>query len=299
MCEKLIAWCDGTRAGKWYWGTSPSKWIAAALALGTLAICFAITSWALYYQRTAGTENPSAADWLQGWGTIFGLIATSIAAVAAAAVYIESRRAAELAERRRLEDRIEADRAIHQAESRRLEDRAEAEQTAKATDRRWQEQMAYTRQDSQLAVVQLQEERKERARQIQEAKLQAPRAVLVTRIGPGMQGRGKLAQVAVGVQNFGTQPIRRVSALVRVRATHEAFGVRIPLLGPGEARTSAWNCAHGQAVDVPVDEAPVWDLDTDPVFWSVTLNFIDATGLAWNRDDNGEPYEVPTAELPE
>jgi hypothetical protein len=207
----------------------------------TVLVCALIAGCALAYQRSSSGEKPSAADWMQGWGTIYGLVATTIAAIVAGGVYFETVKAAR-----------------------------EAEANRKADDR--------------------------------EALLLAPRAVLVTRIGPGMQDKRKLRDVEVSIQNFGSQPVRRISAMVTVNnflagPTATQIGVRVPLLAPGEAQSRTWNCKD-QPIEVPVDEAPVWDLDTDPTFWSVTINFIDAAGRAWNRVDNGEPFQVPTHVLP-
>jgi hypothetical protein len=83
-----------------------------------LAISLGIAWWGLRYQAYSGTEKPNAPDWLGGWGTIFGLVVTTIGAVVAGLVYYESVKAAWVAEQRRLEDREEAREAAAVTEAR-------------------------------------------------------------------------------------------------------------------------------------------------------------------------------------
>lgn len=250
--------------------------VVGSVLLFALAVCLGVVTWALHYQSRSGTEKPNAADWMQGWGTIFGLVVTIIGAAVAGLVYRESLRATRISEERRREDR------------------AEAEAAARLAAQRWNVERDQAARQLQAIQHQVASERRRYEEARREAELVAPRAVLVTRIGPAMRGHGELRQVAVTVQNYSAQPVRGVSCAVRIKLTGYLLGTGVPVLGPGQRLTPAWNARDDQPVTVPADEAPVWDLDTDSIFWSVTLRFIDATGQAWERVDNGEPVKVST-----
>jgi hypothetical protein len=84
-----------------------------------------------------------------------------------------------------------------------------------------------------------------------------------------------------------------------VKPTGLQLGVAVPFLGPGDSLRPAWNCAVGQPADVPVREAPIWELGEESAFWSVRIQLIDAAGRGWQRIDNGEPFEVRPDLLPD
>ncbi|MET0418567.1 MAG: hypothetical protein ABW022_21345 [Actinoplanes sp.] len=283
MLKRLIAWFVGTKL---------SPWLAAVVIVGTAAICLFITSWALRYQSSLASEKPSAADWLQGWGTIFGLIATSLAAAAAVAVYIESRKAARLAEERRLEDRAEAAEAAKIAEERWRQERDDAAAVAAANESRGRAELAEARRATALAEAQAEEERKHRRQERRRAQLTLPRAVLATRVAVGMAGAGQVFTVTVSVQNFGTQPLRLVRCYVQLKGADEEVGMQAPHIGPGELKELAWRAAGNKHLAVPMREVPEWHFDTESDFWIVRLRFLDDVGQAWERINNGDPTEV-------
>lgn len=276
-----------------------------ASVLFALAICLWVTWWALNWQARSGTEEPNAADWLQGWGTIFGLVVTTIGAVVAGLVYYESVKAARVAEKRRLEDREEAQQAADTAEQRRLEDREEARRAAAAAEDRWrQERQDWAERTAELqdanrkAEQRAEEERRRFYEQQREAALRAPRAVLVTRVGPSMAGAGLVNQLFLGVQNFGDGPIRKVVCKVDYLPDSLVFTMGVPVVAPGTTERPVWNSPSAAPERISAREAPVWDLDVPSASWRVRLFFIDAAGLAWMREDNYAPTEIEYDDIP-
>ncbi|MEU4161288.1 hypothetical protein [Actinoplanes sp. NPDC026670] len=73
-----------------------------AMLLGPIAIAMA-------YRPTRGADQPNAPDWMEAWGALYGLVAASLAAIAAAAVYMQGKQAARVAEDRWRAERDEAD----------------------------------------------------------------------------------------------------------------------------------------------------------------------------------------------
>lgn len=260
----------------------------AAGGLLALATSFGIASWALRYQAHSGSEEPNAADWLQGWGTIFGLVVTTIGAVVAGLVYYESVTAARVAEQRRLEDREEAQEAAAVAEARWHRERQD-----------WDEQTAALQRANREAVARFEEQRRSFYQERREAALRAPRAVLVTRVGPGMAGSGLINQISVGVHNFGDGPIRRVVCQVEYLPDRLTFTMGVPVIAPGANERPVWNSPSRAPERISVREAPVWDLDGDSNSWRVRLFFIDAAGQAWTREDNYAPTDIEYSDIPQ
>ena len=253
-----------------------------------LAISFGITWRALRYQAYSGTEKPNAADWLQGWGTIFGLVVTTIGAVVAGLVYYEAVKAARVAEQRRLEDREEAREAAAITEARWHRERQD-----------WEEQTTALRRANLEAATRFEEERRTFYQQQREAALRAPRAVLATRVGPSMAGSGLINQLFVGVHNFGDGPIRRVVCQVEYLPDRLTFSMGVPVIAPGTSERPVWNSPSAAPEQISVREAPVWDVDVQSDAWRVRLFFIDAAGQAWRREDNYDPTEIEYNDFPQ
>lgn len=76
-------------------------WITANVVLIIVSLCVISAS----YRAPAGKEQPTVTDWMQAWGSLFGVVAGLAAAVAAAALLLFERAAAKEARRQLAEER--------------------------------------------------------------------------------------------------------------------------------------------------------------------------------------------------
>ncbi|MEV1331506.1 hypothetical protein AB0J20_18235 [Micromonospora costi] len=87
-------------------------WIARHLALWITgsALLTIGSMWFISanYRTPAGAEKPNAADWMQAWGSVFGVLAGLAAAGAAAFLLLHEMQRADKAERQLTEERAEA-----------------------------------------------------------------------------------------------------------------------------------------------------------------------------------------------
>jgi hypothetical protein len=279
------------------------KYLCIAVAGGVL-LTVSIFYTVLTYQPAAGADSPNVTDWMQGWGNVFGLFAGAAAAVAAGAVYLQGKDAAETAKDRWLHERKEAAEAARQAEDRWLKERTEAAEAARqaedrwneeraAAEERWHEELAEIRRTAAATEADLEDRRLER----REAELKVPRGVFVQRVGPGMQGANLLGAVAAWVLNSNTEPIVQVSCLIKFKPDDLAFGASVPAIMGGATGELAWR-SRDRPEPISLREAQVWDFDTPSELWSVTIHFTDGAGRTWRRVDNQEPTRIPYGQLP-
>ncbi|MBC9005078.1 hypothetical protein [Micromonospora aurantiaca (nom. illeg.)] len=91
---KLLDWI-GRRLALWIVGST----------LLTIASMWFISA---AYRAPDGEEQPKVTDWMQAWGSIFGVVAGLGAAGAAAALFVHEQRRSEKAERQLAEERADA-----------------------------------------------------------------------------------------------------------------------------------------------------------------------------------------------
>jgi hypothetical protein len=271
-------------------------WGACGCALA--AISLGIVAWSLGYQARSGTENPNSAEWLQGWGSIFGLVVTVIGALVAGGVYYETVKAAQITEARRLEDRVEAEAAANAAEQRYHEETVRALMDASVERLRAQKELENAQRATSIAQQQAADERAHREHELREAELAGPRAVLVTRVTPSMASFGVMQKVGVYVFNYGPQPIRRVRCLARVMTTGAEARINGSIIAPDRAESFVWSAGDGLGLLINMEIAPTWALEDESDIWLVKLRFLDAAGQAWERLNNGEPVKVSTTDIP-
>lgn len=119
--------------------------VRVAIGFGVAAAFAGLIGWVLSYRPASGAEAPNVTDWMQGWGSLFGLVAATGAALAAGAVYWQGVEAVARAEARRLEDRAEAAEAAQLAEDRWRAERSEAAAAASAAEQRWRAELDQVR----------------------------------------------------------------------------------------------------------------------------------------------------------
>jgi len=93
-----------------------ARWIAVSTLLTLASMSTIMWIISASYRTPAGEEQPNVTDWMQGWGSIFGVVAGLAAAVAAAALLMHERAAAKEA-RRQLAEEKEANRQKEQKAS--------------------------------------------------------------------------------------------------------------------------------------------------------------------------------------
>ncbi|MEV0811203.1 hypothetical protein [Micromonospora sp. NPDC050200] len=79
--------------------------IAGSVTLFMLAVALTTAAISVAYRTPAGQEQPKVTDWMQAWGSVFGVFAGLAAAVAAAALLVFERRQADEARRQLAEER--------------------------------------------------------------------------------------------------------------------------------------------------------------------------------------------------
>ncbi|MBB2940660.1 hypothetical protein FB565_000364 [Actinoplanes lutulentus] len=254
---------------------------AAGVILGIIAISLA-------YQPSGPAESPSVTDWMQGIGNIAGVVVGIGAALAAGAVYWQGQQALAAAEEQRLADNHAAAEAARVAKERWEADREAAEKSFAATQRHMQAQIENARDAATTAEAQLSEDRRRWQSEQQETRLEYARSVIVTRVGPGMTGRGQLGEMLVVLHNFGAQPIRRVVVTVGLLQENVQLELKVPAVGPGQQYDFRENY-RDSPISVSMGELPAWDVDVDSDIYSVSVTFIDAAGRRWERQNNEEP----------
>ncbi|MBQ0982243.1 hypothetical protein, partial [Micromonospora sp. M61] len=87
-------------------------WIARRMALWiTVSVVLVLTSmWVISasYRAPVGEDQPKVTDWMQGWGSVFGVVAGLAAAGAAAFLLLHERQRAAASERQIAEERADA-----------------------------------------------------------------------------------------------------------------------------------------------------------------------------------------------
>jgi hypothetical protein len=119
--------------------------IRLTITFGVLGVLLGLLSWVTSHKPAKTAEPPKVTDWMQGWGSLLGLLTAAAAALAAAAVYWQGVEAAARAEERRLEDRAEAAEAARLAEERWHAERKDAREAALGAERRWRAELEQTR----------------------------------------------------------------------------------------------------------------------------------------------------------
>jgi hypothetical protein len=140
-----------------------------------------------------------------------------------------------------------------------------------------------------IGVLVLRNERDDLRRAEQETVLRVPRAVMHTSVAPGWAGTRRLRDIAVRVDNYGPEPIRRL--VIVLRSEPDDMDIIMPLvnfLPPGDhVRPEVVYEPHGVEVLSPMEQNNL----------VVTLRFLDLAGREWERVNNGEPTR-PTSPLP-
>lgn len=256
------------------------------------------------YKPLKGAEAPNVTDWMQGWGSLFGLVFAAAAAVVAGAVYGQGKDAASNTEARWKQERAEAAEAARDSEERWRQELAETDRRwrkdREATDRRWAEERAELRRAADAAEEQAQLRREEQ----REALLAVPRAVRLTRVAVGHGQRktdSSLAfEVFAMVHNTSDQPISNVHALITFKPDNLSFGAEKTWIDSKGSADLRWRDQDRRPQIISVSEPPIWDFDKSEgtMFWSVALHFTDAADRTWRRVDNGPPVEIPFGQLP-
>jgi hypothetical protein len=126
-----------------------------------------------------------------------------------------------------------------------------------------------------------------RARQQEQRDAEAAQARLVTCRFPRQGGRKDIngPYIAIEVANDSLLPIRHISVSVAARAkpSKPELARRQDYLGPNESGEVAWRSVPAEVLQDPGAALPAW---------LVIIQFTDATGLVWERVDNGPPRRV-------
>ncbi|MDG4787285.1 hypothetical protein O7626_15325 [Micromonospora sp. WMMD1102] len=91
-------------------------WLLTGCVLsGVAAFVFLAFVVSMAFDPPAGTEAPKVTDWMQGWGSITGVLAGAAAAVAAAWLLVHERQQAREARKQLREERAEAEKTAARA----------------------------------------------------------------------------------------------------------------------------------------------------------------------------------------